>query len=70
MEKSVALLLGINFGGVQAEDTLDKEIDIIVDKIQAFVEGLPRNEETEGGTYRQLVSGLNFAKDGLPLTQS
>ena len=51
MEKSVAFLFGINLGGVQARDTLNEDIDIIVDEIQAFVEGFPRNEETEEGTY-------------------
>ena len=70
MEKSVALLFGIKLGGVQAGDTLNEEIDIIVDEIQAFVEGCSRNEETEGITYKPLDSGPNFEKNGLPFTQS
>ena len=67
MEKSVALLFRYKFGGVQAGDTLNEEIDIIIDEIEAFVEIFPGNEETEGATYTQLVVGLIFAKDGLPL---
>ena len=67
MEKSVTLLFGIKFGGVQAGDTLNEEIDIIIDETEAFVERFSRNEEAEGVTYAQLVVGLNYAKDGLPL---
>ena len=69
MEKSVTLLFGIKLGCLQAGDTLNEEIDIIIDEIEACVEGFSGNERTEAGTYRQLVSGLNSAKDGLPFTQ-
>ena len=51
MKKSVALLFGIKFEGIQAGDALNEEIDIIINDIEAFVEGLPGNEETESVAY-------------------